>query len=131
MLTKLRYWGFEGAGIIIALDEGKTNVKKHPTKIVNYIRKGRCKLKRVIEIRSKQSDEVYGTAPTKKEAYKVAKEIAAAKREDVYAKTRYEATDIDFDCLFSPTKGYKIGSYVVFGVEFNDAELYKKKLHMK
>ena len=128
VLTKQRLWGFEGAAIIISLNEGKDNEKKYPHKLINHKRKGRCKLKRVIEIRDSKTHEVLGTAPNKTKAVEVAKEIVTDKRLDVYAKTRYESADIDFECKYYPTKGYEHGSYVVFAVEESDMLLYQKKL---
>lgn len=128
IITKQRLWAFTGAAIIISLNEGKDNEKKFPHKLINHIRKGRCKLKRIIEIRDSKTHEVLGTAPNKTKAVALAKQIVTDNRLDVYAKTRYESADIDFECQYFPTKGYEHGSYVVFAVEEADALLYQKKL---
>lgn len=45
---------FKGAGIIITVTSGVEDTRKNPFKINSVRRKGRCKLKRVIEIRTQK-----------------------------------------------------------------------------
>lgn len=128
MMSRKRFFAIANAGIIITLTPGKEDTKIHPYKYTNYVRKGRCKLKRIIEIRSRKTHEVFGTAPDKRHAKALARKIVIDKREDVYAKTIYEATDVDFVYEYYPSAKTVEGNYVIFSTEDRDVELYQKKL---
>ena len=53
---------FKGAGIIITITSGVEDTRKNPFKINSVRRKGRCQLKRVIEIRTQKDNQLLGTA---------------------------------------------------------------------
>lgn len=122
-----KMFDFAGAGIIITLISGTEDSRKKPYKLNNILRKGRCKLERVIEIRSKDGDEVVGKAITKLEAMQLAKKLIKSLKKDLYGKTVYTANDLDFELQYIPSTTASMGSYLVFGVEEADVKLCKRK----
>lgn len=66
---------FKGAGIIITITSGVEDTRKNPFKINSVRRKGRCQLKRVIEIRTQKDNQLLGTASNKTEAIELSKEL--------------------------------------------------------
>lgn len=120
-------FNFEGAGIIIVIDSGNKDTRKNPYKIYNSRRKGRCKLCRIVEIRQKSDNSVVGKATNKTDAIQLAKRLIKICREDLYAKTVYNTSDIDFELEYVPSNKAKKGQYIVFGVEQADVNLSKRK----
>lgn len=118
---------FKDAGIIIAVSAGTEDTRKKPYKINSSRRKGRCKLTRVIEIRAKKDDTLLGTAGTKTEAIKLAKQLIKQCQGDIYGKTRYVSSDIDFEIEYTPSIRARLGQYIVFGVDETDVRLSKRK----
>ena len=86
---------------------------------------GKCKLKRCVEIRRKSDDEVVATAPTKTEAMHLAKSIMRDIRQDLYAKTIYISTDIDFELDYKEGNKSQLGEYLIFSVDKEDLRIYK------
>lgn len=126
-LEKNSMFDFKDAGIIIAVAPGIEDTKKYPFKITSSRRKGRCKLTRVVEVRSKKTDTVLGTASTKTKAIALAKQLIKKHKEDIYGKTIYVSSDIDFDMEYLPSNRSKLGQYIVFGVDEGDVRISKRK----
>ena len=62
---------FKDAGIIITVSSGIEDTRKHPFKVQNFRRKGRCQLNRTIEIRTQKDNTLLGVAQNKAEIEKV------------------------------------------------------------
>lgn len=126
-LEKKGMFSFKDAGIIIAVHPGIEDTRKNPFKIQNYVRKGRCKVKRVVEIRTQKDDNLIGSASTKREAVNLAKELIKKYQEDLYAKTRYVSSDIDFTMKYKPSVRSRLGQYIVFAVDESDVRISKRR----
>lgn len=127
-LEKKNLFAFQGAGIIITINNGVEDTRKNSIfTLKSERRKGRCKLVRTIEIRAKSDDKLLGIAHTKMEALKLAKELIHEHRESIYAKTMYVSSDLDFEMEFIPTTKSKMGQYIVFSVDEGDVRLNKRK----
>lgn len=118
---------FKGAGIIITVASGIEDTRKNPFKINSTRRKGRCKLKRVIEIRTQKNDTLLGTANNKTEAIALAKQLIKKYQESIYGKTVYLSADIDFEMEYTPSVRAQLGQYIVFGVDEADVRISKRK----
>lgn len=118
---------FKGAGVVIAVSPGVEDTRKNPFKIKNARRVGRCKLSRVLEIRTKKENKLLGTACNKTEAIALAKELIKKCQEDIYAKTVYYSNDIDFQIEYVPSVRAQLGQYIVFGVDEADVRISKRK----
>ena len=127
LLEKKKMFNFTGAGILISVVPGIKDKRKRPYALKNILRKGRCKLNRVIEIRIQDTDEVIAIASTKAEAITKSKQLISQYKKDLYGKTVYIADDIDFELAYVPSTSAEKGSYIVFGVEESDATLSKKR----
>ena len=119
---------FKDAGIIITVSPGIEDTRKYPFKIQNFRRKGRCKLNRVIEIRTQKDNTLIGTALNKSEALELAKQLTKKYQENVYGKTVYVASDIDFEIEYTPSIRTQLGQYIVFGVDESDVRISKRKI---
>ncbi len=120
MLEKKRLSKAEGVGLIIAVDAGSKDTRERPYKFVNNVVEGKRNTKRVIEIRSKATGELFGEAENKGKAEKLAKDIMVEKCEDMVAEIVYrvqEGKDIAFELKYAPSKSAKEGRYIVFGNE--------------
>lgn len=126
-LESKNLFNFEGAGAILTVTKGIEIEKENPYHLVNIIRKGKCKLKRGIEIRKRSNDEVVGIAPNKAAAMKLAKKLVKQYRESLYGKTVYTANDIDFEMQYNPSVRERLGRYIVFGVEDADVRVNKQR----
>lgn len=115
----------KNSAILYTVKSGKY-VKHYYSTYFPKKRIGRCKTKRTIEVRSVKTDKVYGIAHTKMEAIKLAKKLMTTYREDLYGKTVYVATDIDFTLKFQPPKKSIMGEYIIFQVDDEDVRLYKR-----
>jgi hypothetical protein len=118
---------FKGAGIIITVTSGVEDTRKNPFKINSVRRKGRCKLKRVIEIRTQKDNQLLGTASNKTEAIELSKELIKKCQENIYGKTVYYSSDIDFEMEYTPSVRTQLGQYIVFGVDEADVRISKRK----
>lgn len=118
---------FKDAGVIITMSSGTQDDKKYPFDIVSSRRKGRCKLTRTVEIRTQRDNTLLGTASTKTEAIALAKDIIKECREDIYGKTVYTSSDVDFKMKYKPSLRAKLGQYIVFGVDEADVRISKRK----
>ena len=131
-LNKRGLFDFEGAGVIVAISPGRPDDQKKPGILHSFKQKGLCKRYRVVEIRSKETDELLGTAPGKLEAIKLAKQIMKEKLTTLYAKTVYDTDRVDFELEYVPSKRRKLGQYLVFGVDAEDVKLSRRnKLRLK
>lgn len=120
-------FSFKDAGVIIAITSGTENTKKNPFKVNNIKRKGRCKLTRVLEIRSQKNDTLLGAAHSKTEAILLAKQLIKKYQENIYGKTVYISSDIDFEMEYNPSTKTQLGQYIVFGVDEGDVRINKRK----
>lgn len=127
LLESKGMFDFKNSAIIITVITAVDNKKKHPSKITNIKRKGRCNLTRTIEIRTKKDDKLIAIASQKMEAIKLARELIKKCREDLYAKTIYVSSDIDFELEYDPSTKARPGQYLVFAVDDADVEWSKKK----
>lgn len=118
---------FKDSGIVIAIKPGVDNSRKKPFKIQSARRKGRCKLKRCIEIINSATNEVLGSAENKTKALALAKKLVRQNRINVFGKTRYITSDIDFKIEYTPSNNTQVGQYVVFGVDAEDVRISKRK----
>lgn len=126
-MNKREMFDFENAGIIICLTTGRSNTKLHPGKIIKHKRHGRCNLNRTVEIRKKSDDSVVAVTSSKMKAYELAKKVIKKHKEDLYAKTVYVSTDIDFEVKYTPSSKTRLGQYLVFAADELDVNLNKKK----
>ncbi len=118
---------FKDAGIIITVSPGVEDTKKNPFKINSTRRKGRCRLTRTIEIRTKEGNTLLGTAHNKTEAIALAKDLIKKYQKDMYGKTVYYSDDIDFEMEYAPSIRTQLGQYIVFGVDESDVRISKRK----
>lgn len=121
---------FEGAGIIIQLKPGHEDTRVRPYKIEKFKRGHRCKVKKAVEIRRIDTDEVVGRGETKLDALYKAQELVRELKTDLYGKLVYYATNNDqlFRLTYSPSVRAKLGQYVVFGVDQSDVKIFKQQL---
>lgn len=127
LLDSRDFFNYEGAGVIITTESGQDDNRKCPYKTNNIKRKGRCKTKRCVQIRLKRNDELIGEESTKLKALSKAKDLMSQYREDIYAHTVYKGQDCDFELTYTPSKGAKIGKYIIFGVDAEDVRINKRK----
>lgn len=120
---------FEGAGVIITIQNGTKNKRLKPYKITKFKRGSRCKTKKLVEIRRVDNDEVIGEASCKSEGVELAKELIQKHQTNLYGKLVYRASHNDklFTAEYIPSKDTKPGQYVVFGVDQADVRLSKRK----
>lgn len=119
---------FKDAGIIITVSSGIEDTRKHPFKVQNFRRKGRCQLNRTIEIRTQKDNTLLGVAQNKAEALSLAKQLTRKHQESVYGKTVYTSNDIDFEIEYTPSVRAQLGQYIVFGVDESDVRISKRKV---
>ena len=100
---------FKGAGIIITVASGVEDTK------------------RVIEIRTQKDNQLLGTASNKTEAIELSKELIKKCQENIYGKTVYYSSDIDFEMEYTPSVRTQLGQYIVFGVDEADVRISKRK----
>ena len=120
MLLKKHLDKAEGVGLIVAVNAGSKDTRERPYKMVNNVITGKRLTKRVIEIRLSENDQIIGEANNKGEAEKLAKELMAYYRQDMYAEIVYrvqEGKDIAFELKYAPSMSAKEGRYIVFGNE--------------
>lgn len=127
-LEKRKLFSFEGAGLIITLKQGKFNNKSRGHELINYPKKGPRKMKRCVEIRNADTDELIALAKNKKQAIKKAKEIVRNRELNVYGVTKYIPQDKDFELHYKQSKLSVFGQYLVFGVDDGDVRLLKQQL---
>lgn len=118
---------FKDAGIIITVSSGVQDTRKNPYNIISSRRKGRCKLTKVVEIRTKNGDNLVGHAGSKTEAIALAKDLIKDHHEDLYGKTVYYSSDVDFEMQYKPSIRAQLGQYIVFGVDEEDVRISKRK----
>ena len=129
MLDSRSFFEYEGAGVIITIEPGKEDSRECPYKMKNIIRKGRCKLTRIVQLFLKSNNQLIGECSTKGAAMIEAKRLMSIYKEDIYAKTLYRTKkdDFDFELEYVPSKHSKIGKYIVFGVDIEDVRIAKRK----
>lgn len=121
-------FGFNNAGIIIALNKGKKPIMRNIYRLINYPKKGPRKMKRVVELRNLDTDELINVAKNKKIAIKMAKEIVRKYELNVYGVTKYIPDDRDFEIYYDKSEEKKFGEFLVFSVDEGDVRLYKQQL---
>nr|DAE20101.1 MAG TPA: hypothetical protein [CrAss-like virus sp. ctYsL76] len=109
------------------MSPASVNTKKYPFIITKARRKGRCKMKKVVEIRTKRSNLLLGTAENKTKAIELAKDLIKKQREDLYGKTVYATPDLEFEMKYDPSIRAKMGQYIIFGVDDEDVRINKRK----
>jgi hypothetical protein len=85
-------------------------------------------MKRVVEIRNLQTDELITTAKNKKLAIKMAKDIIRKYRQDIYGVTKYIPEGRDFELFYEKAGEKFLSEYVVYYVDEGDVRLYKQQL---
>lgn len=123
-LTKLKKWNVLDTAIVVEKVKGIPERKLWPWEYINHVRKGKCKLERCVEIRTKLDDRVVATAPTKTEALRLAKEVIRTEQQDLYAKTIYISKDIDFELNYKRGWKSRLGEYLIFSVDLEDLRVY-------
>ena len=119
---------FKGAGMIIIVTYGNSgNRNRAPYELISARRKGRCRVVRTIEVRTKKENKVVAVSPTKTEALVKAKKLIRELKEDLYAKTVYQADDIDFEMKYHPSSTSIPGQYIVFGTDDADVRISQRK----
>lgn len=110
-----------GVGVIIALKEGKDANLKYPCILTyNRPRKGRRKLMKIWKIYRKEDHVGIGEAPTKKEAFDLARNLIKVHRQDLYCRMILGADENEFELAYSPSKKAILGNYLVFAVDGTD-----------
>ena len=118
IMAKNRLTQTEGVGLIVALDPGSKDTRERPYSFKNNIVEGRRSIKRVYEIRLKDTDELVGEAETKGDAIDLAKTLMTKYRTNMVATIVYRVTedkDVAFELNYTPSASAKEGKYVVFG----------------
>lgn len=128
ILEKNNLFGFLNAGVIINFNRKKKPNGNLLYKLVNYPKKGPRKMKRVVEIRNLQTDELITTAKNKKLAIKMAKDIIRKYRQDIYGVTKYIPEGRDFELFYEKAGEKFLSEYVVYYVDEGDVRLYKQQL---
>lgn len=118
---------FKDAGIVITIDKGVPEGRMKPAILTSKRRKGRCKLTRILEIRTQKDDTLIGTASNKTKAIVLAKKLLKKCKESVYGKTIYTSADIDFELKYTPPINTKMGQYIIFAVDEGDVRISKRK----
>ena len=129
LLDSRSFFEYEGAGAIITIEEGHEDTRAFPYKLHNIKRKGRCKTYRFVQLFLKSNNKLLAECKTKGEAIEVGKKLMLDYKEDIYAKTVYKSADndYDFEVKYIPSKRSKIGKYIVFGVDWEDVRIAKRK----
>ena len=129
LLDSRSFFEHEGAGAIITIEEGREDLRTYPYKLQNIKRKGRCKTHRVIQLFLKSNNQLLAECKKKMEAIEVGKGLMMDYREDIYARTVYKSAEDDYDFIvkYVPSKKSKIGKYIVFGVDYEDVRIAKRK----
>lgn len=121
-LSAKELFQFEGAGAIIVVTPGFSGWRHSPFEFKN--RDTRSKnMKRLVEIRRIDNDELLGTAPNKKQAVRLAKKIVRQTELSVYGITKYVPEFRDFELIYRSGKDSSVGQYIVFGVDNGDVRL--------
>lgn len=106
-----------GSAYIVVVEKGSEDVRERPYKFNNIVTEGQLTKKRVFEIKTADG-KVVATAESKGEASRVAKNAMKEVKEDLVCEQVYRV-DNDHKTAFTldyvPSKGTKLGTYIVFG----------------
>ena len=116
----------EGVGVIITSAAPHAARVRAPYKLYKSPRQVLV-AERVCEIRKKSNDEVIGTTKYVGEAIQLAKELIQMEQEDLYGKFTYKIDRNEFELKYMPGSKYRLGQYIVFGVEDADVRASKRK----
>lgn len=120
VMAKNRLTNTEGVGLIVAFTPGSKDTRERPYKFNNNVIEGKRSIKRVYEIRLKDTDELVGEADVKGDAIDLAKSLMVKYKKDMVATIVYRVTedkDVAFTLDYVPSVTAKEGTYVVFGNE--------------
>lgn len=118
VMAKNRLSQTEGVGLIVALNPGSKDTRERPYTFKNNVVEGKRSIKRVYEIRLKDTDELIGEAETKGDAIDLAKALMSKYKKDMVSTIVYRVTedkDVSFELVYTPSASAKEGKYVVFG----------------
>ena len=118
MINKNLLTQTEGVGLIVAVNPGSKDTRERPYTFKNNVVEGRRSVKRVYEVRLKDTDELVGEADTKGDAIDLAKALMIRYKKDMVATIVYRVTDdkdVAFTLDYTPSTSAKEGKYVVFG----------------
>lgn len=118
VMSKNRLTQTEGVGLIVAVNPGSKDTRERPYTFKNNVVEGRRSVKRVYEVRLKDTDELVGEADTKGDAIDLAKALMTKYKKDMVATIVYRVTDdkdVAFTLDYTPSASAKEGKYVVFG----------------
>lgn len=129
-LENKKMFAFEGAGAIIMLHKGKYKYRRSTHTFVNYPKKAARKMKRCVEIRNLETDELLGVSNNKNNARKLARQIVRGEQFSVYGVSKYTPIDKkhDFDLVYTPGVNAQLGQFLVFGVDDGDVRLLKQRM---
>ncbi len=125
-LKKRKAFENEGVGVIITALAPHSPKTKTPYKLYRAKRKAIVP-ERVCEIRKKSNDEVIGEGKYVRDAIELAKELIQTEQEDLYGKYTYKVDRTEFELKYAPGFRYRVGQYIVFGVEDTDVRASKRK----
>lgn len=118
VMSKNRLTQTEGVGLIVAVNPGSKDTRERPYTFKNNVVEGRRSVKRVYEVRLKDTDELVGEADTKGDAIDLAKALMTKYKKDMVATIVYRVTDdkdVAFTLDYTPSASAKEGKYVIFG----------------
>lgn len=118
---------YKNSAVLVTKEKGQYRSTKEYAPFRSKKRKGRCKLKRTIQIHLVDTDEIIGISDTKTDAIIKAKELISLYKKDIYGKTVYVANDIDFTLIYKEPKTNHLGTYVLFMVDAEDVRLKKRR----
>lgn len=110
----------EGVGLIVVVASGSADTRERPYKIINNVVEGKKNMKRVYEVRRKDTGAVLATAAKKADAEKATKKLMSEVKTDLECVIVYHVTegkDLAFTAKYTPSTNTKAGSYIVFGNE--------------
>lgn len=115
-----------GAGCYIVLDAAVSDSRENPYKILNIPTTCKRKMKKIYELVNVETEQVLGTADSKEDAVKLAKELVSSMKETLGVGVKHEcrikkvvtegeATAFTFE--YTPSQNAKQGTFLCFGFE--------------